>query len=556
MKTKQNRFKGSLMFKLIAIIMATIIISFLAILFVVRGILKEEVIEQWKQNNLKLVTVYSQSFNQDDAQEFLDKINKDNELAYALFIDTNLTAVAHTDPSRIGIKLDDAGSIAAAKDGKEYADIFTWSVTNSPVLDVLKPIYENDKLVGALNIGIPVDTATVNKVLSKSLIKINFYILIAVSLSIVFLILVLQNIILKPVKSMTSILDQFSKYDFTLIQSKNYKKLEKRTDEIGIMSNSVAILQHNLIEFITKVIGLSQSLASSASNLSEMSEQSALASNEISKAIEDIANSASAQAKDTEKGVTNIEHLSVQIVNNQNGIEELYLATNKINSLKNEGLEIIKELVSATKASNETTNEIFSVITSTNESAKNIEKASEMIRSIADQTNLVALNAAIEAARAGESGKGFAVVADEIRKLAEQSSSFTEEIAKTIKQLTIEADHSMSTMAAVGKIAQSQTESVELTNSRFEGIAKSIDIMEEYMKTIRNIGQNMDHEKNQIVDIIQNLAAISQENAAGTEEASAAVEQQTASMEHLSNASEELAQLANEMNDSIAIFKY
>ena len=55
--------------------MATIIISFLAILFVVRGILKEEVIEQWKQNNLKLVTVYSQSFNQDDAQEFLDKIN-------------------------------------------------------------------------------------------------------------------------------------------------------------------------------------------------------------------------------------------------------------------------------------------------------------------------------------------------------------------------------------------------------------------------------------------------------------------------------------------------
>jgi len=556
MKTKQNRFKGSLMFKLIAIIMATIIISFLAILFVVRGILKEEVIEQWKQNNLKLVTVYSQSFNQDDAQEFLDKINKDNELAYALFIDTNLTAVAHTDPSRIGIKLDDAGSIAAAKDGKEYADIFTWSVTNSSVLDVLKPIYENDKLVGALNIGIPVDTATVNKVLSKSLIKINFYILIAVSLSIVFLILVLQNIILRPIKSMTSILDQFSKYDFTLIQSRNYKKLEKRTDEIGIMANSVAILQHNLIEFIAKVFGLSQSLATSATNLSEMSEQSALASTEISKAIEDIANSASEQAKDTEKGVTNIEHLSDQIVNNQKGIEELYLATKKINTLKNEGLEIIKELVAATKSSNETTNEIFTVITSTNESAKNIEKASEMIRSIADQTNLVALNAAIEAARAGESGKGFAVVADEIRKLAEQSSSFTEEIAKTIKQLSIEAAHSMDTMAAVGKIAQSQTESVELTNSRFEGIAKSIDVMEEFMETIRNIGQNMDHEKNQIVDIIQNLAAISQENAAGTEEASAAVEQQTASMEHLSNASDELSQLANEMNDSISIFKY
>ena len=58
------------------------------------------------------------------------------------------------------------------------------------------------------------------------------------------------------------------------------------------------------------------------------------------------------------------------------------------------------------------------------------------IKKVATQTQLLSFNAAIEAEKAGEFGQGFAVVASEIRKLSDQTSVATVEIANTIKEMT------------------------------------------------------------------------------------------------------------------------
>lgn len=556
MKSLIRKLKSKMMLKVIGAISLILLLSFSTTLWLVRSIIKDEVINQWKDQNLKLVNIYSENFHKEDAQSFVDKLNSENKLAYALFIDSNLTAVAHSNRDRIGIKLDDAGSIAAAKNGKEYSEIFTWSVTNSPVLDVLKPIYEDGNLIGALNIGIPVDVDTVDEILKTSLMKINISFAIIIIFSISLLLIIFNTVLLKPIHSMTCVIERFSKYDLTAELGKTYINALKRTDEIGTIAKAIAVMQENFISIIREVLITSEQLAASSEQLTSTSQQSSIAANEVARTIEEIARGASDQAKNTEEGAVHINELGLLIEKDQQNIKDLNVSTEKVDSLKNEGFEILKDLVQKTANSTEASREIKNTIIKTNESAGKIENAGQMIKSIAAQTNLLALNAAIEAARAGEAGKGFAVVADEIRKLAEQSNTFTEEIFKVIKELIDKTGHAVDTMEEVGKIVESQTKSVEMTNTKFVGIADAMEKMKVVINGINQSGRLMEDKKNQIIAIMENLSAISQENAAGTQESSASVEEQTASMDEIANASEALASLAEHMQESISKFKY
>ncbi len=361
----------------------------------------------------------------------------------------------------------------------------------------------------------------------------------------------------RPLTSIQSAMEKIATYNLnTSEERKVLGKYINSKDEVGNITRAIRLMVQNLTNIVEKITSHAQNTAATAEELTATSQSTAESANEVASAVVNIADGATGQAQDTTDAAHNVESNSRNLEEMIRVLRELSEAVENIDAKKEEGKTALMNLIRAGEQNKEAAGSVSQTISETNESAEAISKASEMIQSIADQTNLLALNAAIEAARAGEAGKGFAVVAEEIRKLAEDSTKFTEEIRTIIEGLKQKAQSAVDTMANVGKIVQEQDKQTEITQEKFNEIEEAVNISKSIVTQVNESSKVIEENNSRIVAIIENLSAIAEENAATSQQASANVETQTSSINDISNASSNLASIATDLQNEVAEFKF
>ena len=328
-----------------------------------------------------------------------------------------------------------------------------------------------------------------------------------------------------------------------------------RSDEFGVLETNFNGMMDDVSGLIHAVEDKSNHILEVAGGISVVAGNTKTTIEQVTQAIDSVAQGAVKQAESTQEANTEVEHLKNSLDETKEYVSGMNGMTEKANEVSTEGIESVKDLIEKSGKTAEKSKVSLEVMNEMVESIDKIFYISDTIADITSQTNLLSLNASIEAARAGEMGKGFAVVADEIRKLADESKESTDEIKKIITEITEKSKLVESTMQENEVLQTEQQEAINRTEEIFGEIMKQIEMLGSGIERINALNDTMSANKDLVVDKMGTIASVSEQSAAATEEVNASTEQVNVTMEEISEHTETLQAIAKDLMETINRFK-
>lgn len=492
------------------------------------------------------------SFNVTAHEEIMDSFIEGTEVAITLFYGDTRKATTLIDIETGERLLGTQASAEVAEKvlgGEEYS---------APRLVINKQKYlayyvpmtnSNGEVVGMFFAGYP--SASVSKYAMERMINI---IVLSIIVFIVALIacVIVSRILIKALEKADVAING-------LAEGSLYYRMDsgvlERKDEIGAMARSVHNTTQRLRGIITNLQGSSAELKQSGEHLEEVASQTAQTAEEVNSAVDDISKGAMTQAEEVENATGLVADMGELIEEIVNGISALYQAASDVEKASGEAKQCMTRLQEYNERTTEAVETVAQNVKKTDESVKDIGKALDMITTVSKETNLLSLNAAIEAARAGEAGRGFAVVAAEIQKLAEESAGNAKQIAQIIGNLSEDSKNTLHVMSDVREDVKAQQDMMRIALEQFGVVDEGVGVVNDHTRQMNAEVKKCDEARRSVVDIIQNLSALSEENAASTEQTTASMQELNLTVSNLATAAGKLQELAASLEKETAFFK-
>ena len=277
-------------------------------------------------------------------------------------------------------------------------------------------------------------------------------------------------------------------------------------DEITRLQRALQQMQGNLRGAMRHISDSATQLASAATELNSVTEdsyrglhqqnaeieQAATAVNEMTSAVEEVARNAASTCDASSHTSDSARAGQTRVLET---VESIQTLTDDVQGTAG----LVRKLV---------------------DQAQDIGKVLDVIRAIAEQTNLLALNAAIEAARAGEQGRGFAVVADEVRLLAQRTQQSTAEIQTMIEHLQGQSEAAVKAIDASSLASRETVEQASEAGASLDAIGQALHNLTSLNASIASATLQQSHVVEEINRNVTDTAGLSRETALAAQHSS------------------------------------
>jgi methyl-accepting chemotaxis protein len=471
------------------------------------------VITQYRQDYRKLMDELKQSAKAEKSQELLQKIEK-----------TIMDAKSYNN-STIELAL-------AGKDG-DAGRIYT--VKALPAMKEIQKAVNELQQWGILRINSVEHSAEgfYRTMILLFTIFIGFILAIAIGFGVVT-----TRSITTPVNTLLTLLGRVAEGD---VSKDVPQDLQGRRDEMGQLATSLQTVVLNLRTMLAEISTGIQTVASSSTELSMISEEMKAGLKDASSRSSTVAAASEEMSANTVSVASGMEQASANLTSVATATEEMSATIADIAGNAEKARSVSAEAAIQGMA-------VAGIVKNLGAAAQEISTVTETITSISAQTNLLALNATIEAARAGAAGKGFAVVANEIKTLAEQTAGATADIRKKIAGIQSVTG---SAIADIGKITQIVKEVGDI-------VAAIATAIEEQATVTRDIAGNISQATLGVKDANQRVTQNAIVTKSVTQEI-AAVNSATGEIDaaagRVNTSAKELSRMASNLKETVGNFR-